>query len=132
VTSEHRHSIRPQPKDTCPLLDAAITEVENVEYYSNKAINLLGLDIEDRTQKDLEDALQALSYIAECVRDCKAAIEEARENVVAIREWGQDWKEKGLEWFEENEKLEDEVSTWKIECEYAQEQLAEVNETLGA
>lgn len=76
VTTEFFLSINETPNDTCPYIDEAITGIE-------KALKEL----------DGEDIGDIKYWVNYHLSGLDRVLEDARENVIKIREWGQKYKD---------------------------------------
>lgn len=87
MTSERAHGISEQPGDTCPKIDAVISEIR-------EAIKCC----ERRFKTDEPEDLQRLLLDAQDYLDnLEDKLESIRAHVVKIRSWGQEWKDRALE-----------------------------------
>lgn len=87
MTSEEQVSIATQPPETCPIINKCIKNIENCQG------QLSGY--EKMELEELRECLQFIEYeLAELVgfRE-QGHLEDIRKNVVAIRAWGQEWKD---------------------------------------
>lgn len=81
-TSEEAADVRPQPPNTCPMIDEVLSDLKRVER------EMKGYDrIEDPT--DLIDMLNSVEWL---LRDIPDLMEDIRANAEKIRQWGEDWK----------------------------------------
>lgn len=91
LTNEQRYDISQQPAETCPLIDLTIALVER----SMKAIKGYERMDESELRNACSDVESLLSELLGYRRDGR--LEEIRNANIAIRDWGQQWKELALE-----------------------------------
>lgn len=105
MTSENIHSIPEQPSNTCPMID-------DVGDYLDDIISEFIVPFDRLTHEELIDFVNTIESKLRDSRkkqyswnsDHYPMLEDIRTNVIAIREWGQGWKELALE---QHEKLEE-------------------------
>ncbi len=89
--SEELYGIRPQPPDTCPLINGIQNEGERLlrKMRGYERLN----DINDI--ESLHDILWEVKYFMEnnINGGSECAIERVRNNAQSIRAWGQEWKD---------------------------------------
>lgn len=86
-TSESLHEISAQPGPTCPLIDEALREVA-------KCLSVLrGYERaeEDELRDKLSDIESRLSTLSGWGNS--GLLEDIRARTIAIRQWGQEWKD---------------------------------------
>lgn len=91
LSSEQRYDIKPQPPETCQKIDESIKAVE-------QALSCLkGASKMD--EAELKEAAENAEYLlAEIVGYRKSGLlEDIRQANIAIREWGEQWKQCALE-----------------------------------
>jgi len=87
MTSERAYGICDQPADTCPKIDAVISDIK-------AAIKCC----ERRFETDEPEDLQRLLLDAQDYLDhLEDRLESIRDHVIKIRSWGQEWKDKAIE-----------------------------------
>jgi len=89
--SEELYGIRPQPLDTCPIINGIKTEAKKLlgQLHGYERLN----DANDIDK--LYDILWNVKYFLEdnLVGGSECAIELVRANAQNIRAWGQEWKD---------------------------------------
>jgi hypothetical protein len=107
MTSEERHSIDEQPEETCPLVDKLINNasavLQNIRFYERYD------DI-----KILHDMMWNVEYHGS---DIEGQAEQIRAANVAIRCWGEQWKQRALQLEEEVVSLDDQLNVMQQELE---------------
>lgn len=86
-TSEELLGFNSQLPDQCPLLD------EIIQAFETEAKNIK--DVE-RNLKDVEEAADQigdLDWADYNLRNLSGEVEKVRENIIALRTWGQEWKD---------------------------------------
>jgi hypothetical protein len=85
--SEELYGVRPQPADTCPLIDAIKKEAKDIQ---KKMYNYEKMD-----ETELKDILWHIdNFLHENISGgSQCAIERVRDNISTIRAWGQEWKD---------------------------------------
>ena len=91
MTSEEKFGIVKQPKDTCPMIDEVIRYIDKIQsaVYRHEKLD------EDRLRSAVNDVECFVSGLSE-------TMEIIRINTDAIRNWGNEWKEKAKELNEPN------------------------------
>jgi len=97
--SEERHfGIAREPQYTCPMIDSVIDELDSVNQ------NIEGFE----KTKSTEDLVEMLKYVEEIVggvSKLQNRLEEIRENVTNIRDWGEEWKRLAIKLSNELEEI---------------------------
>ena len=109
MSEEKRFGICKEPFQTCPMIDEVIRGLNEVEKIANKFKN-------SEDPKELRDCLfDILDYLPS-----ERQMENIRDNVIAIRSWGEEWKQFAMnenydkEHFESKcQDLEDEIKCLK-------------------
>lgn len=90
MTSEERYGVDPQPKETCPMIDALQTDLASA--YKTMRNYQKSDDVEE-----LKEMLSDIEHILFSWSAAHSSLEEIRTHVVSIRDWGQQWKENFIE-----------------------------------
>lgn len=88
MTSEQRHNIMQQPKETCPIIDAVLKSVKGI--LKDFRYVEMSLDL-DTLKESIGNAEHFMEY------QLDNALEDIRRNCADIRAWGQEWKDRCLE-----------------------------------
>lgn len=102
--------------NTCPLIDACISEVDTVLESVDRDVAF-----EDLTVNDLKDLFEA-------VKDFdwsrwEARMEEIREANDSLRQWGNEWCEEAEDFEKKNDDLSEQVSNLEAQLNDAQEEI---------
>lgn len=105
MSSEQTYGLPEQPKETCPLINESLRELGEI------ARRIRGYKKADESElRDmLSDVDNRIGYLDGWNRS--GLLEDIRKNTIAIREWGQAWKDfaKGL--IDEADKRTENVQT---------------------
>ena len=99
MSSERLHGIVPQPEAKCPLIDKMLKKVE-------KGFDCLNDAVEAETLEAAINAIDKASCFFEDIDGPFGHLEETRKACEELREWGQEWKEKAKEYYDEIKTLE--------------------------
>lgn len=91
MTSEAILGIVEQPEPTCPDIDKAIKELDNLISMCRHS--------EKMDENELRSVVESVDWELPSIIE---AFEELRRANQSIREWGQEWKEKAKELLEAN------------------------------
>lgn len=86
MTSEQINGIVEQPEPTCPDIDKAIKELDNLISMCRHS--------EKMDEKELRNVVESVDWELPSII---GIFEELRRANQAIREWGQEWKDKAKE-----------------------------------
>lgn len=82
MTNEEYFEVSPQPKETCPIIDELIYDIDVI------------LDtIKNYSKADEEELLNMVDTIDSYIWSFTDRLEEIRRNAELIRKWGQEWKD---------------------------------------
>lgn len=81
-TSEEAADVRPQPPNTCPMIDEVLSTVRRI-YEEARGYQ----HMEDAG--DLKSVINSMEWF---LRDIPGLMEDIRANAEKIRQWGEDWK----------------------------------------
>ena len=98
-SSEKRYGISKQPSETCPLIDAAMKAVQEAQEYTQRSDR----DSEEELRERLWRIELALSELVQYRN--QGILEDIRNNVSAIRNWGQEWKDLAKQYAPEDEEF---------------------------
>lgn len=86
-TSEQTYGIRAQPPPTCPIIDEALDEVQLIA----KCIRGYERAGEEELRNMISEIETRIGFLDGYRKT--GLLEDIRDNVVKIREWGQEWKD---------------------------------------
>lgn len=87
MASEELYGITKQPEDTCPLIDAALSEINGMQ----KRIRGYERASEEELRDMLSDVERDLGILSGYGRS--GLLEDIRRRVSEVRAWGKEWKD---------------------------------------
>jgi len=100
MNSERLHRVVPQPESKCPLIDKMLGKVE-------KGMRCLKNALEaDTLDSAIDDITNGTWYFEDLSGAC-GDLEDARKACEELRAWGQEWKDKAKEYYDEVQRLEE-------------------------
>jgi predicted nucleic acid-binding Zn-ribbon protein len=100
MSSERRHSVVEQPEAKCPLIDKMRDKVESGMSHLKNALEADTLDAA------IQEVTHATWYLEDLDGAC-GDLEDARKACEELRAWGQEWKDKAKEYYDEVKRLEE-------------------------
>jgi len=100
MSSERLHRVVPQPEAKCPLIDTMLGKVEKGMSCLKDALAADTLD------SAIDDITNATWYFEDLDGAC-GELEDARKACEELRAWGQEWKDKAKEYYDEVRRLEE-------------------------
>ena len=82
MASEEKHGIVKQPAETCPTVDECLKNIEQAES-----------DLKGWERMELDELRFQVDYALWRLDAAKDELEKARQSNIALREWGQEWKD---------------------------------------
>jgi hypothetical protein len=132
MPSEKLYGISPQPPETCPMIDEALSVVDACMSHLYRYEGMNEEQMRD-SLRDIEWELSQLHSPRHRRHNKDNILEKIRENAAAIRSWGQEWKDLAKRYSNEINDLENTIKENKEEFwEYKKEieRLTEINAEL--